>query len=81
MRAVRSLTSTAVTLLVLAAVVVVLLAYALPQVPVPGVDTSGVEARSLQLVHDGLTGGQWLLERAGAVLTGAWDGAVAGARS
>lgn len=81
MRAVRSLTSTAFTLLVLAAVVVVLLAFALPQVAVPGVETAGVEARAQELVREGLAGGQWLLDRVVAVATGAWDGAVAGARS
>lgn len=74
MRAVRSLTNTAFTLLVLAALVVVLLAYALPQVQVPGLDTTGVEARSLELVHQ-------VVSVVGSTLSGAWNGAVEGFRS
>ncbi|PWJ52947.1 hypothetical protein SAMN06264364_11683 [Quadrisphaera granulorum] len=74
MRAVRSLTSTAFTLFVLAAIVVVLFAYALPQVSVPGVDTTGLEARSQELVH------QVVSVVTGAV-SGAWNGALEGARS
>lgn len=74
MRAVRSLTQTAFTLLVLAALVVVLFAFALPRVTVPGVDTRGVEQRSQHLVQ------QTEAVVTGAV-SGAWNGAVAGLRS
>ncbi|MGQ7296218.1 hypothetical protein [Quadrisphaera sp. KR29] len=74
MRAVRSLTHTASTLLVLAALVVVLVAFALPRVSVPGVDTTALETRSQQLV-------QRVVATTTGAVTGAWEGAVEGARS
>ncbi len=81
MRAVRSLTSTAVTLLVLAAVAVVLLAFALPRVQVPGLDTTGVEQRAQGLVQTVASAGGAVLGEGVAVVTGAVRGAVDGATS